>query len=230
MKTSAATIDTPEILASNPGRAELVAYLNDLKQVCGSLNREQVLIILGQWYHPLHYFPTFLARLISVTPSLASQTFISRILWQELGAGDPACAHEKVYLDTIVDGDFASELVTGAPPLTATRELVAGYEKASQSYLSGLGFLYGTEVVDLPMVSTIGELMGRCTGRRDLPWVDIHVQQEPDHVNASNDALRPSFAWDEKQQLIKNAELMWTLWIEFFRQIKDRIFRQVAST
>src|ERR1700686_1474782 len=213
--------DTPELLANNPVRTELVAYLNNFKQVCGSLNRGQVLIILGQWYHPLHYFPTFLARLISVTPSLASQTFISRILWQELGEGDPGCAHEKVYLDTIVDSDFASDFVAGAPPLNATRELVAGYEEASQGYLSGLGFLYGTEVVDLPMVSTVGELMGRCTGKRDLPWVNIHVQQEPDHVKSSNEALKPSFTLGEKQQIIQYAEQMWTLWIDFFRSIKD---------
>jgi hypothetical protein len=219
----ATTTDTPEVLANNPVRADLVTYLNDLEQGCGFLNREQVLIILGQWYHPLHYFPTFLARLISVTPSLASQTFISRILWQELGEGDPGCAHEKIYLDTIVDGEFASEVVTRAPRLNATRELVAGYETASQGYLSGLGFLYGTEVVDLPMVSTIGELMGRCTGKRDLPWVDIHVRQEPDHVKSSNEALQPSFTVGEQQQIIEHAEQMWRLWIDFFRSIKDEI-------
>jgi hypothetical protein len=219
------TTDTSEVLANNPVRAELVAYLHDLKQSCGSLSRDQILIILGQWYHPLHYFPTFLARLISVTPSLASQTFISRILWQELGEGDPRCAHEKIYLDTIVDGEFASEVVAGSPPLNTTRELVAGYAAASEGYLPGLGFLYGTEVADLPMVSTIGELMGRCTGKRDLPWVDIHVQQEPDHVQSSNEALQPSFTLSEKQEIIKHAEQMWTLWIDFFRSIKDVILK-----
>jgi len=62
--------------------------------------------------------------------------FISRILWQELGEGTPD-ARTKSYLDTIVDGDFGSVLVTGSPPLNATRELVAGYEGASQSYLPG---------------------------------------------------------------------------------------------
>ena len=34
--------------------------------------------------------------------------------------------------------------------------------------------LYGTEVVDLPMVSTIGELMRRFDRQRNLPWVNIH--------------------------------------------------------
>ena len=155
---------------------------------------------------PLHYFPVFLSRLISVAPEIALQTFISRILWQELGEGDPMRAHEKIYIETILDGDFGEQQVAEAPPFEATRRLVAGYEAASQHYLSGLGFLYGTEVVDLPMVSTIGALMRRCTGKQDLPWVNVHVQQEPDHVESSNGTLSSSFTGPEQQQIINGAE------------------------
>ena len=215
--------ETSALLSESSVRNKLVAYLNELKDVCGTLDRDQVLTILGQWYHPLHYFPTFLARLISVTPSLSSQTFISRILWQELGEGNPQCAHENVYLDTIAAGDLAPNTAAGAPPLEATKRLVLGYEDASQHYLSGLGFLYGTEVVDLPMVSTVGELMGRCTGKRDLAWVNIHVKQEPDHVESSNEALQPSFAVSEQREIIDKAEQLWTLWIDFFRSIQKEI-------
>lgn len=215
--------NTSALLAVNPVRSELVTYLNELKDTCGTLDRNQVLTILGQWYHPLHYFPTFLARLISVTPSLSSQTFISRILWQELGEGNPRCAHENVYLETIADGDLAPNAAAGAPPLEATKRLVQGYEEASQRYLSGVGFLYGTEVVDLPMVSTVGELMGRCTGRHDLAWVNIHMKQEPDHVESSNEVLQPSFTMSEQREIIGKAEHVWTLWIDFFRSIQKKI-------
>jgi hypothetical protein len=221
--TETAASDMSEVLSSNQVRSDLVSYLKELKKSCGTLSREQVLVILGQWFHPLHYFPTFLSRLISVSSRIETQTFISRILWQELGEGDPQRAHEKVYLDTITDGDFAPEYVAGARPLEATVKLVAGYQAASQSYLSGLGFLYGTEVVDLPMVSTIGELMKRCTGKRNLPWVTIHVQQEPDHVESSNQTLKPSFDETERQQIIKSAEEMWRLWINFFKSIEKEI-------
>lgn len=223
--TTAATRrpETSELLAENQTRNELVNYLKDLKKSCGTLSREQVLVILGQWYHPLHYFPTFLSRLISNSPDLESQTFISRILWQELGEGDPQRAHEKIYIETITDADFPQEPVAGALPLDATRKLVAGYEKASQNFLHGLGFLYGTEVVDLPMVSTIGELMRRCTGKRNLPWVNVHVQQEPGHVESSAQTLNPSFAEQEQRQVIENAEEMWSLWIDFFKSIKQEI-------
>src|SRR5688500_12174641 len=57
---------------------------------------------IGQFWHPSHYFPTFLAGLIAVSPTLEVKTNLSRILWQELGEGDPARAHESIYVDTVV--------------------------------------------------------------------------------------------------------------------------------
>jgi Iron-containing redox enzyme len=220
-----------ETLASNPVKQELVAYLKELKTASGTLPRDQILLILGQWFHPLHYFPTFLSRLISVTPHIEGQTFISRILWQELGEGDPARAHEKVYITTILDHGFEDpQQVTGAAPFEATARLVGGYEASSHDYLSGLGFLYGTEVVDLPMVATVGELMRRCTGHRDLPWVNIHVAQEPDHVESSHQALTNSFAPAEAAKIVEEAEQLWRLWIAFFKEIGARVLPRAAAT
>lgn len=211
------------LLATNPEKRKLVSYLHDLKRSCGTLSREQVLIILGQWFYPLHYFPTFLSRLISVTPQIDTQTFISRILWQELGEGDPNFAHERIYIETISDNGFEAKQVAEAASFPATRELVDGYRDASGDYLSGLGFLYGTEVVDLPMVATIGELMKRCTGKESLPWVDIHVSQEPHHVESSDSTLQLPFTEEEQQQIVANAERMWKLWLNFFRGIEAEI-------
>ena len=223
MSTAAATSITTDILSGNPVKKELVSYLKELKNSCGTLSREQIALILGQWFHPLHYFPTFLSRLISVTPNIETQTFISRILWEELGEGDPQRAHEKIYKQTMSDGGFTLQEIAGASPHAATQELIAGYETSSTSYLAGLGFLYGTEVVDLPMVSTIGELMRRSTGQHDLPWVNIHVAQEPGHVESSNEALKPSFTAEEQRQIVENAERMWRLWINFFKSIGKEI-------
>jgi pyrroloquinoline quinone (PQQ) biosynthesis protein C len=223
MSTAAATSNTTGILSGNSVKNELVGYLKELKTTCGTLSRDQIAFILGQWFHPLHYFPTFLSRLISVTPDIETQTFISRILWEELGEGDPQRAHEKIYKQTMTDGGFTLSEIGEASPSTATRELVAGYETSSTSYLAGLGFLYGTEVVDLSMVSTIGELMRRSTGRRNLPWVAIHVAQEPGHVESSNETLKPLFTADEQQQIVENAERMWRLWINFFQSIGKEI-------
>lgn len=223
MSTTAFATNITESLSTNERKKELVTFLKNLKDECGTLSPKQVVVILGQWFHPLHYFPTFLSRLISVTPGLETQTYVSRILWEELGEGDPGRAHEKVYIDTISDGGFAKEQVAGTPPLNATRKLVQGYEEASSSCLPGLGFLYGTEVVDLPMVATVGELMRRCTGKQNLPWVNIHISQEPGHVHSATETLKPAFTPEEQREIVKHAEQMWTLWIDFFRNIRSEI-------
>jgi len=223
MSTTAFATSITDSLSASERKNELVTFLNDLKNECGTLSTKQVLIILGQWFHPLHYFPTFLSRLISVSPDIETQTYVSRILWEELGEGDPRRAHEKVYLETISDGGFAKEQVAGAPPLNATSRLIEGYEQASTNCLSGLGFLYGTEVVDLPMVATIGELMRRCTGKKDLPWVNIHVSQEPGHVDSANETLKVALTKEAQREIFRHAEQMWTLWIDFFRNIRSEI-------
>jgi pyrroloquinoline quinone (PQQ) biosynthesis protein C len=223
MSATTFTTNISELLSANQVRDELVSYLKQLKHDCGTLAREQVVVILGQWFHPLHYFPTFLSRLISVAPDIETQTFVSRILWEELGEGDPRQAHEKIYIETIQDGGFTRAQVAEAPPLAATRQLVEGYREASGSCLSGLGFLYGTEVVDLPMVATIGELMRRSTGKRNLPWVNIHVAQEPGHVESAEETLKPSFGEHEQRRVLENAERMWTLWIDFFKSVRAEI-------
>ena len=223
MSTPAFAKSTIESLPSNNVRDELVTILKELKDDCGTLPKELAVVILGQWFHPLHYFPVFLSRLISVTPAIEAQTYISRILWEELGEGDPVRAHEKIYVETMTDGGFDKMLFTEAAPLPATRRLVAGYEKASSEYLSGLGFLYGTEVVDLQMVATIGALMKRSTGLRTLPWVDIHVAQEPGHVESSTQTLDQELDDDEQHRVVTSAEEMWTLWQDFFKSIRQEI-------
>jgi pyrroloquinoline quinone (PQQ) biosynthesis protein C len=223
MATPAISRSTVDRLPTNNVRQELVTCLKALKEDCGTLPREHAVVILGQWFHPLHYFPVFLSRLISVTSNVDTQTHISRILWEELGEGDPDRAHERIYVDTMVSGGFEPEQFTESPPLQATEKLVAGYKAASSEYLSGLGFLYGTEVVDLPMVATIGALMKRCTGLRSLPWVDIHVAQEPGHVESSSQALDHSLDEKAQQRVVASAEEMWTLWKDFFTSIRQEI-------
>lgn len=230
MATPAFSKNTIDTLPANKVRDELVTCLKELKDDCGTLPRELAVVILGQWFHPLHYFPVFLSRLISVTPNVESQTYISRILWEELGEGDPVRAHEKIYVETMTGGGFEKADFTEAPPLAATRRLVEGYEKASSEFLSGLGFLYGTEVVDLQMVATIGALMKRCTGLRTLPWVDIHVQQEPGHVESSSSTLDQSLDHDAQHRVVTSAEEMWTLWTDFFKSIREEILPRMTRT
>jgi pyrroloquinoline quinone (PQQ) biosynthesis protein C len=123
----------------------------------------------------------------------------------------------------MTDGGFEETQFTEAPPLAATRRLVEGYEKASREHLSGLGFLYGTEVVDLQMVATIGALMKRSTGLRTMPWVDVHVAQEQGHVESSTQTLHQTFDHDEQHRVVTSAEEMWTLWRDFFKSVRQEI-------
>lgn len=194
------------------------------------MTREQVAIFIGQWWHPLHYFPTFLARCVSVLPDIESKSAISKILNQETGEGNPKRAHEILYIDTMRRAGFTKACVTETAPYPETAALVAGYERASEDRFAGLGFIFATEVADLTMVSGIGTAVERATGARDLEWVNIHVEQEPDHVEEADHTMLGSFNANEESLIIDNAEEMWRLWGAFFDRLEKEVFSATTST
>jgi pyrroloquinoline quinone (PQQ) biosynthesis protein C len=213
-----------ERLEENPLRKELIHHPFFKEVRTSDLTREQVGAFLGQWWHPLHYFPNFLSRTIDQVPVLEMKTAICKILYQELGEGDPARAHERMYISTMVDAGFDRATVSEAPPFEETRRLVQRYEEASAERLSALGFVYGTEVADLAMVAGIGNAVRRVSGLETLPWVDIHILQEPDHVDQANEALEVGFSPEEVEVIVASAEEMWTLWINFFNRLRKVMF------
>ena len=213
-----------ERLRTHPLREKLIAHTFFERIPRADLSRGDVATFLGQWWHPLHYFPTFLSRLISVSPRVELKTAVSSILHQELGEGDPRRAHEVIYVRTMTPLGFSTAEVSGAAPLPATARLVAAYAEASSEVLAGLGFLYGTEVADLAMVSGIGTAVRRVTGATDLAWVDIHVKQEPEHVARANDTLELDLSEADETRLLEGAESMWRHWIAFFDEREQKIF------
>jgi pyrroloquinoline quinone (PQQ) biosynthesis protein C len=214
-----------ERLEENPLRKELIHH-PFFKEVRSSseLDREKVGIFLGQWWHPLHYFPNFLSRTIDQLTMLEMKTAIGKILYQELGEGDPARAHERIYVTTMREAGFDEATVAEAAPLEETRRLVQRYREASGDRLSALGFVYGTEVADLAMVAGIGNAVRRVSGLKDLPWVDIHILQEPEHVAQVNEAIEPDFTDEEIDAIVASAEEMWSLWINFFNRLRKVMF------
>src|SRR5688572_18510298 len=180
------------------------------------VTRELAARFVGQWWHPLHYFPTFLSRTIASASSLVVKTATSRILFQELGEGIVAQAHESIYVSTMQDAGFAYDEITQARPLPTTAALVRGYEEASREECTGIGFLYATEVADLAMVSAIGTAVRRAVGARELKWVDIHIQQEPDHVEEANNAVPCKLSEMQSATIMQTAESAWRLWTGFF--------------
>jgi pyrroloquinoline quinone (PQQ) biosynthesis protein C len=194
------------------------------------MTREQVAVFIGQWWHPLHYFPTFLARCVAVLPDIGSKSAVSKILNQETGEGNTKRAHEVVYIDTMERVGFTRAQATEAPPFPETVALVAGYERASEDRFGALGFIFATEVADLVMVSGIGTAVERVTGTRDLEWVNIHVEQEPDHVEEADHTMLRSFNASEESLVMDNAEEMWRLWTAFFDRLENEVFKSALAT
>ena len=218
-----------ERLEENPLRKELIhhPFFKEVKTL--PLTREQVGVFLGQWWHPLHYFPNFLSRTIDQVPALEMKTAICKILNEELGEGNPAFAHERVYVTTMEGAGFDRATVAEAAPFEETRRLVQRYQEASAERLSALGFVYGTEVADLAMVAGIGNAVRRVSGLKDLPWVDIHVQQEPGHVEQANEALEVGFSAADFDRIVASAEEMWRLWIAFFDRLRQEVFKEAPA-
>jgi pyrroloquinoline quinone (PQQ) biosynthesis protein C len=216
-------------LKHNPLRKNLIHHPFFEAVRSGTLERNDVAVFLGQWWHPLHYFPNFLSRSISVVPNLETKTAICAILSEELGEGKPEMAHERIYVETMTAAGFSQHEVTEAPPLASTRELIEGYKRASSAPISALGFMYGTEVADLAMVSGIGVAVRRVSGLKNLPWVDIHVLQEPHHVDEASNALEPELSTDQYESVVANAEEMWRLWIAFFSELHQVLDRESSE-
>jgi pyrroloquinoline quinone (PQQ) biosynthesis protein C len=213
-----------EQLEENPLRKKLIHHPFFKEVRTSDLTREQVSVFLGQWWHPLHYFPNFLSRAIDQVPLLEMKTAFCKILYQELGEGDPARAHERLYISTMEAAGFDRAAVSEAAPFEETRRMVQRYEEASAERLSALGFVYGTEVVDLAMVGGMGHAVRRVSGLQELPWVDIHIQQEPDHVEQASEALDVTFTPEEVETIVASAEEIWSLWTAFFDRLREVMF------
>jgi hypothetical protein len=207
-------------LADHPLRAELFNNEFFTMAKTSKLTMADAGDFLGQYWHPIHYFAPFLAKVIAATPYVEIQTAVSKIVWQELGEGNPKMAHEFIYIDTMTRAGFTKETVCGTSPNLATEALMVGYRESTSDYLRGLGFLYGTEIIDLTIVQGLGETVRRTTGMQQLPWVDIHVTQEPDHVDSANNSIERSFTAAERKVIVDSAALHWKLWNDFFSTLR----------
>lgn len=183
------------------------------------VTKEQAAILIEQWWHPLHYFPTFLARCVAVLPDIASKSAITCILNQETGGGAVDRAHEVIYVDSMDKCGFDRARVTGTEPYAETAALVDGYRTATEGRESALGFIFATETTDLLMVSSIGRAIERSTGTTDNEWVSIHVEQEPGHVEEANHALLADFSAEQEDAVLAAANEMWQLWTAFFDRL-----------
>jgi pyrroloquinoline quinone (PQQ) biosynthesis protein C len=226
--TTYAEATTTDILAElgQHAKRECVVSHPFLKRIRSErLTKSQVAVIVGQYWYPIHYFTEFLPKVIAVVQDLSMRTFVSKILWQELGEGDPARAHETLYVETMVGAGIDEEDIREMPALPSSSRLVEGYRQSTSDAASAVGFLYGTEVIDLAMVSSVGAAVRNATGARELPWVDIHLKQEPDHVASVRQTVSLSMTEGERRRVIEEAQRMWALWSDFYYDIEENIAR-----
>jgi len=222
-------VDSPSIkeeLENHPRRLQLIHHpLFDYLKT-HPISRDQAATLIGQWWHPLHYFPTFLARTIAASSSMEVKSATARILFQELGEGRSSQAHESIYVTTMQEVGFTTSQIVEAEPLPATAALVGGYESASEAESTGVGFTYATEMADLVIVSALGTGIRQAVGAKSLPWVDIHVQQEPDHVQQANTAISQHFTQAQLTEMLAAAEEAWGLWCGYFDGVSGLIDRE----
>lgn len=210
-------------LSSSPARLEVIEHPFFAHIAQTKLDRAQVATFLGQYWYPMHYFPTFLGRMVAEAPTTEAKTVVSRILWQELGQGDASRSHEALYIETMEGAGLERAQFVDVPPLESTRALVDGYARASHNYLTALGWLYGTEVNDLTIVVGLGKAVRSISTRRELPWVTIHAHEEPGHVNDASEAAGQEFSADDRRAIFAAAEESWRLWAGFFGELHGAI-------
>lgn len=210
-------------LSSSPARLEVIEHRFFAHIAEAKLDRAQVATFLGQYWYPMHYFPTFLARMVAEAPTTGAKTVVSRILWQELGQGDAARSHEALYIETMEAAGLERGQFVDVPELASTRALVDGYARASRGYLTALGWLYGTEVNDLTIVVGLGKAVRSISPRRELPWVTVHAHEEPSHVNDASEAAGQTFSDEDRTIILAAAEESWRLWAAFFGELHGAI-------
>lgn len=171
--------------------------------------------LLQQWLYVLHNFPMFLGRVLALSPDADVQTYISEVLWQELGQGQPHRSHESLFLLSAARAGFAN--IRTVTPLPTTAQLLKKYKRASSDYPTGLAWFWATELIDHAMVERVGSALRAAAPRRvSLPWVDAHRVQEGRHVRSSGAALATVLTADSLGAITAATQDAWSAWCRFF--------------
>ena len=203
-------------------RALLTPYTAVYRTECAKIQtKAQLEAALGQYWHLLHYFPTFLSGLVHSSSSLEVQTYVSKILFQELGEGDCARAHERFFLDALEECDLDVTAITTAPATPATQHLLDVFTAGAGDRLKGIGVLYATEATDLTIVTQLAVAIKRVTGREGLAWEQVHREQEGDHVVCSDSALESFFSQVESEKIQESTGQTAALWARFFESLGE---------
>jgi pyrroloquinoline quinone (PQQ) biosynthesis protein C len=182
-----------------------------------------VQMILEQYWHPIKFFPKFLATAVAQSNFIDTQTQISKILYQELGEGNSKRAHPEVYLESMALAGFNTQSIQKSETLSGTRDLMAGFKNSLLSEYSSYGFIYGTELIDLALVSGIGQAVRDVSGIRMNEWIDVHVEQEPDHVASASIAVTSNVGATHHEEILNSVTQSLALWTGFLDHLEQVI-------
>jgi pyrroloquinoline quinone (PQQ) biosynthesis protein C len=219
-------------MQNHPARLEIFAH-NRFIQAAESampekvrIDKQQAEFMLGQYWPMIKEFTRFLGLAVKLSPDIPTQTAISRILYQELGQGNSRNAHFSIYEQNIIDLGMDIENVRNAERLSSCKKLHAMYADGSVSRATALGYLYATETVDLALVSSIGFVLKTIFGEdKRYPWVDIHVKEEPDHVESADEIVSDrGLSLEEREECIYANGKMLILWDEMFSETAKMMF------
>jgi pyrroloquinoline quinone (PQQ) biosynthesis protein C len=212
---------SPIFLKTVPGLKERVTGHSFLEDCRKGVGLEVLSTFFRQYWHLLHNFPDFVMGVAVESGDIAVKSHISKIAYQELGEGNPAKAHENLFFGTLGLLGFSVKELTTTAPHESTQALVEAFHRGSCDYLYGLGILYATETVDLGIVSALGASLRFLAPCSTLGWVDVHVKQEPDHVESASEAI----SWDftpEQTAVIEAAAIEgWLLWEKFLNTFSE---------
>ena len=188
------------------------------------LNREELTLIFGQYWHLLAYFPDFLAHLITLLPKLEQKSAVARILSEELGNGNIQDAHEGAYFEAIRELGIDENQIRNSTLLPSTEAMMREYHSCATDRVKALGYFASTEFADLWIVSNLGRLMlNALPERKRVKWIDLHVTQEPGHVTDAGQSLKENVEAAELPVIFQHAQNCATRWDDFFVGIYEAI-------
>lgn len=211
-----------EILDSPRARTALEAVRNHpvLESFKKPVDRSLLVAAASQYWYPISEFPTFLGNAVGAVGDLETQNLIASILWEEVGQGRAEDSHTQIFVDTFEMAGVNPADIVDCAQTSATEHLMNVYRSSTATRAGAIGALLATEAIDLCIVEGLGTgLRQHVPGDGPLPWVDIHVEQEPGHTENSESAASDALDLAEAERIEAAAIQMWEAWADFFSAV-----------
>ena len=161
----------------------------------GGVSDREFLRFAREFYHFSRFFPRILVTQLVNTADEAVAAELSKVLYSELGSGDPSKRHELLYRDFLasVGVDVADAIST--PMLPSTAAYIGGMEELYSSprpYVA-LGASFGLENMAIAMwdqlIPGLERIKDRSFPDMDYTYFGFHRELEASHEDAMEAAV-----------------------------------------